>query len=145
MARRIYFRVKHLCRRRKKTSLTRRTVNVITRAITERKKLALGGGIGSFKIDFKPSAKGYNNPDDPTTLRPFQRYMEAMTLRSTDTGKATPGRSDMMIPKILARRQRIYGFVSSAKIDFKKMPSKALEGLALALSTQGLFLILMAV
>lgn len=71
--------------------------------------------------------------------------MEAMTLRSTDTGKATPGRNDMMIPKILARRQRIYGFVSSAKIDFKKMPSKALEGLALALSTQGLFLILMAV
>ena len=67
--------------------------------------------------------------------------MEAMTLRSTDTRKATPGRSEMMIPKILARRQRIYGFVSSAKIDFKKMPSKALEGLALALSTQGLFLI----
>lgn len=70
-----------------------------------------------------------------------------MTLRSTDTGKATPGRSDMMIPKILARRQRIYGFVSSAKIDFEKMPSEALalEGLALALSTQGLFLIFMAV
>ena len=74
----------------------------------KKKKLALGGGIGSFKIDFKPSAKGYNNPNDPTTLRPFQRYMEAMTLHSTDTGKATPGRNDMMIPKILARRQRIY-------------------------------------
>jgi hypothetical protein len=108
----------------KKTSLARRTVDVITRTITERKKLALGGGIGSFKIDFKPSAKSYNNPDDPTTLRPFQRYMEAMTLRSTDTGKTTPGKSNMMIPKILARRRRIYGFVSSTKIGFKKMPSK---------------------
>ena len=96
-------------------------MNVITGAIIERKKLALGGRIGSFVIDFKPSARGCNNPNNPTTLRPFRRYMEAMTLRSANTGKATPGRSDMMIPKILARRQRIYGFVSSAKIDFRKI------------------------
>lgn len=46
---------------------------------------------------------------------------------------------------ILASKQRIYGFILLAKIDFKKMPSKALEGLALALSTQGLFLIFMVV
>ena len=109
---------------RRENDLARRIVDVIIKTITERKKLALEGGIGSFEIDFKPSAESYNNPDDPTTLRPFQSDMEAMPLRSTDTGKTTLGKSNMMIPKILARRRRIYNFVSSTKIGFKKMPSK---------------------
>ncbi|GJS78713.1 hypothetical protein Tco_0728594, partial [Tanacetum coccineum] len=47
--------------------------------------------IGSFIINLKPSARGCNNPNDPTTSGPFRRCT-----------KATPSRSGRIIPSISA-------------------------------------------
>jgi len=82
---------------------TKLSIDVTTGAILERDKLALLGEIGSFIANFKPSAKGCNNPNDPTTLGPFRRCTRAITLRSANTKKATPSRSGMIIPGISAR------------------------------------------
>uniref|UniRef100_A0A0D3BFV5 Uncharacterized protein n=1 Tax=Brassica oleracea var. oleracea TaxID=109376 RepID=A0A0D3BFV5_BRAOL len=81
---------------------TRLNINVATGAILKRKKLALLGEIGSFRINFEPSARGCNNPNDPTTSGPFLRCTKAITLRSASTKKATPSRSGRIIPSISA-------------------------------------------
>jgi hypothetical protein len=43
--------------------------------------------MGSFIINLKPSAKSCNNPNNPITLGPFLRCMEAITLSSAKTKK----------------------------------------------------------
>jgi hypothetical protein len=45
-------------------------------------KLALEGKTVSLMNSFKPSARGCSKPNTPTTLGPFRRCIEAMTLRS---------------------------------------------------------------
>ena len=81
---------------------TRLNINVATGAILKREKLALLGEIGSFRINFKPSARGCNNPNDPTTSGPFRRCTKAITLRSASTKKATPSRSGRIKQSISA-------------------------------------------
>jgi len=81
---------------------TKLNINVITGAIIKINKLALLGKIGSFIINFKPSAKGCNNPNNPTTLGPFLRCIEAITLRSAKTKKATPSKRGIIIPNLLS-------------------------------------------
>jgi hypothetical protein len=86
-------------------------INVITRAIIKINKLSLLGKMGSFIINLKPYAKGYNNPNNPTTLGPFLRCMEAITLRSTKIKKATPSKRGFIIPIILAKIPMIYSLI----------------------------------
>lgn len=45
-------------------------------------KLAPLGKTVSFNKSFKPSAKGCNKPEKPTTFGPLRRCMAAITLRS---------------------------------------------------------------
>ena len=42
----------------------------------------------SLVSNFKPSAKGCKKPHTPTTLGPFRRWIEAITLRSAKVKKA---------------------------------------------------------
>jgi hypothetical protein len=85
-------------------------INVIIGAIIKINKLALLGKMGSFIINLKPYAKGCNNPNNPTTLGPFLR-MEAITLRSAKTKKATPSKRGIIIPHILAKIPMIYSLI----------------------------------
>jgi len=68
---------------------TRLNINVIVGAAMKVAKLALLGKTTSFNNNFKPSAKGCNNPKKPTTFGPLRLCMEAMTLRSNSVKYAT--------------------------------------------------------
>ena len=72
---------------------------------------ALLGKIGSLIISFKPSAIGCNSPNKPTTLGPFLRCIDAITLRSAKTKKATPSNKGIIIPSILITTPIIYDVI----------------------------------
>lgn len=61
-------------------------VEVIVGAAINIAKFALLGKTVSFDNDFGPSAKGCNEPKNPTTLGPLRRCIEAITLRSKRVG-----------------------------------------------------------
>lgn len=43
----------------------------------------------SFTTNFKASAKGCKTPQNPTTLGPFRRWIEAIAFRSASVKNAT--------------------------------------------------------
>lgn len=57
-------------------------MKVIIGAATKVAKLALLGKTVSFKSNFEPSARGCDNPRNPTTFGPLRLCIEAMTFRS---------------------------------------------------------------
>jgi len=64
-------------------------INVIIGAIINKFKEANEGKIVSFDINLTASAKGCNNPINPTLLGPIRRCIAARTLRSMRVKNAT--------------------------------------------------------
>jgi hypothetical protein len=93
------------------TQAIKLNINEIIGAIINVNKLALLGKMGSFIIYLKPSAKGCNNPNNPTTLGPFLQCMEAITSHSAKTKKATPNKRGIIISNILAKIPMIYSLI----------------------------------
>jgi hypothetical protein len=94
------------------TQAIKLNINVIIGAIIKINKLTLLGKMGSFIINLKPSTKGCNNPNNPTTLRPFLHCMEeAITLCLAKTKKTTLSKRGIIIPTILAKILMIYGLI----------------------------------
>jgi hypothetical protein len=93
------------------TQAIKLNINVIIGAIIKINKLALLGKMGSFIINLKPSAKDSNNPNNPTTLRPFLCCMEVITLRLVKTKKTTLSKKGIIIPSILAKITMIYSLI----------------------------------
>lgn len=88
--------------------------------------LAEAGTIVSFTISFKPSAKGCNKPNTPTTLGPFLRWMPAITLRSNNVKYATPKSSGNIMSRIFITfiKNSLFMFVlSSFNHTLLKKPS----------------------
>lgn len=64
-------------------------------------KFAWLGSTGSLTNSFNPSAIGWKNPKNPTTLGPFLLCIAAIILRSANVKKATPNNKGMVIANIL--------------------------------------------
>jgi acetylglutamate synthase len=86
-------------------------INVNIGTIIKTNKLTLLGKMGSFVINLKPYAKGYNNLNNLTTLGPFLRCMETIILRSAKTKKTTPSKRGISIPSILAKIPMVYNLI----------------------------------
>ncbi len=72
-------------------------INIITGIIIKINKLALLGKMGSFIVNLKPSTKGCNNPNNPTTLGPFLHCMEAIILCSNKELYAAFGKDESLL------------------------------------------------
>lgn len=76
---------------------TKANKKVIMGANIKITKFALDGNIVSLTKSFKPSARGCNKPNNPTTFGPFLRCIAAITFRSAKVIYATATNNGIII------------------------------------------------